>query len=62
MKLILNYLNIDFIETREQNVIHINDDDDNVINEHQKINNDKFETQFLEIYNENIISDSRRLF
>ena len=43
MKFIFNYLNIDFIETCKQNVIYINNDNDNVINEYRKINNDKLE-------------------
>ena len=43
MKFIFNRLNVDFIEIYKQNVVYINNDNNNVINEYRKINNDKFE-------------------
>ena len=55
-------MNIDFIEIYKQNIIHINDNDDNVINKHRKINDDKFEIQFFEIRREDIILNFRKLF
>ena len=41
MKFIFDRLNVDFIEIYKQNVVYINNNDDNVINKHRKINNDK---------------------
>ena len=43
MKFIFDRLNIGFIKIYKQNVIYINNDDNNVIDEHRKISDDRLE-------------------
>ena len=62
MKFIFYYLNIDFIEINEQNVIHINNDDNNIINKYKKINDNKLKVQFFKIRYENILLNFEKLF
>ena len=60
MKFILYHLNINFIKIYKQNVVHINNDDDNIINKYKKINDNEFETQFLKIHYKNIILNFKK--
>ena len=62
MKFILCRLNIDFIKINKQDVIHINNDDDNVINKYKEINDNEFKIQFFKIRCEGIISNFKELF
>ena len=62
MFFVFNMFSIDYIKIYKQNVVYINNDDNDIINEHKKINNNKLETQIFQIRYKNIISNFERLF